>query len=55
MNKYQIEYLPNPYFTDDGLICNDDVRIKCGNCNCECYPFVCYICIVCREKWWSHC
>lgn len=55
MSKYKIEYLPNPLHTDEGLIFKNDVRIRCGNSNCRCYPFVCYICIVCREKWWSHC
>lgn len=55
MNKYNVEYAPEAYFTEEGLICNSDVRIRCRNPQCNCYPFVCYICKVCGDKWWGHC
>lgn len=55
MDTYKVEYLPDPYELEDGNIANADVRIKCGNIECNCYPFVCYICKVCGEWWWSHC
>ena len=55
LDPYRIEYLPNPYYLDDGLISNDDVKIRCGNKYCNCHPFVCYTCKVCKERWWTHC
>lgn len=45
----------NPFILEDGQVATISVKIKCGNLNCDCYPFVCFICKVCRERWWSHC
>lgn len=32
-----------------------DYRVFCPNPGCNCYPFICFICKVCQERWWTHC
>lgn len=55
MNIYRIEYSSPLHFGEGGLIRNSGVRIKCQFPECNCYPFLCFTCKVCRGKWWSHC
>lgn len=32
-----------------------DVRVRCEKPGCKCYPFICFRCKKCQEKWWTHC
>lgn len=32
-----------------------NLRLRCSNPQCDCYPFVCFKCKVCQDKWWVHC
>lgn len=55
MNTFRVEYSDEPFILEDGHIATISITIKCENPNCNCYPFVCFVCKVCRERWWSHC
>lgn len=54
-----LKYYLRQKLTPKGNIYVEDIRIKCTSLNCissnNCYPFVCYQCLVCNNKWWTHC
>lgn len=65
--KYLEEFAQQPYYRPIRLECkgkawvgkthaeHKDIRVKCSWLDCNCYPFVCFVCKICNEQWWTHC
>lgn len=42
-------------YTEIGNTYIHNIRLRCNDQQCDCYPFVCFKCRVCQDKWWTHC
>lgn len=54
---FRVEKLFGAQLDLRGNIYANHICIKCTDqyCKGNCYPFVCYQCLICGKKWWTHC
>lgn len=65
--KYLEELAQQPYYrpvrleyhsqlyNGEGNAKHNDIKVACSWLDCNCYPFACFCCKICKELWWVHC